>query len=181
MLGRALTYLVLYSTLGMVLRWSFGVRLLTMADDEVAPSDSRVERQDSGLMGGEGASVGGGHGASSAEGTLFDEPEEGEEERQSVRSTGTRSSGSESPTLPTFTIFAEQRLTPTAFLRGFLLKSTSRAPARTKKTPGRTLSPPLRVPLVGRPTRPRPRRLNRPADRPTSTRSLTRPSRSRSR
>ncbi|KIY64554.1 auxin efflux carrier [Cylindrobasidium torrendii FP15055 ss-10] len=35
MLGRALTYLVLYSTLGMVLRWSYGVRLLSQADDEV--------------------------------------------------------------------------------------------------------------------------------------------------
>lgn len=37
MLGRALTYLVLYSTLGMVLRWSYGVRLLAQADDEVTP------------------------------------------------------------------------------------------------------------------------------------------------
>ncbi|KAK7463023.1 hypothetical protein VKT23_007605 [Stygiomarasmius scandens] len=37
MLGRALTYLVLYSTLGMVLRWSFGVKLLAQADDEVGP------------------------------------------------------------------------------------------------------------------------------------------------
>ncbi|KAL0568734.1 hypothetical protein V5O48_013243, partial [Marasmius crinis-equi] len=35
MLGRALTYLVLYSTLGMILRWSYGVRLLSQADDEV--------------------------------------------------------------------------------------------------------------------------------------------------
>lgn len=35
MLGRALTYLVLYSTLGMILRWSYGVRLLAQADDEV--------------------------------------------------------------------------------------------------------------------------------------------------
>ncbi|KAF5369074.1 hypothetical protein D9758_003057 [Tetrapyrgos nigripes] len=34
MLGRALTYLVLYSTLGMILRWSFGVRLLAQADEE---------------------------------------------------------------------------------------------------------------------------------------------------
>jgi predicted permease len=32
MLGRALTYLVLYSTLGMVLRWSYGVKLLAQAD-----------------------------------------------------------------------------------------------------------------------------------------------------
>ncbi|KLO05663.1 hypothetical protein SCHPADRAFT_910888 [Schizopora paradoxa] len=34
MLGRALTYLVLYSTLGMVLRWSYGVHLLSQADPE---------------------------------------------------------------------------------------------------------------------------------------------------
>ncbi|KXN84051.1 hypothetical protein AN958_00501, partial [Leucoagaricus sp. SymC.cos] len=34
MLGRALTYLVTYSTLGMVLRWSYGVRLLSQADPE---------------------------------------------------------------------------------------------------------------------------------------------------
>lgn len=32
MLARALTYLVLYSTLGMVVRWSYGVRLLSRAD-----------------------------------------------------------------------------------------------------------------------------------------------------
>ncbi|KAL7423264.1 hypothetical protein Q5752_002564 [Cryptotrichosporon argae] len=35
MLGRALTYMVLYSTLGMMLRWSWGVRLLSAADDDV--------------------------------------------------------------------------------------------------------------------------------------------------
>jgi hypothetical protein len=34
MLGRALTYLVLYSTLGMMFRWSWGVKLLSQADDE---------------------------------------------------------------------------------------------------------------------------------------------------
>ncbi|KAI0074306.1 hypothetical protein K474DRAFT_1665581 [Panus rudis PR-1116 ss-1] len=34
MVGRALTYLVLYSTLGMVVRWSYGVRLLSQADPE---------------------------------------------------------------------------------------------------------------------------------------------------
>ncbi|KAH8113849.1 membrane transport protein-domain-containing protein [Phellopilus nigrolimitatus] len=34
MLGRALSYLVLYSTLGMVLRWSYGVHLLSQADPE---------------------------------------------------------------------------------------------------------------------------------------------------
>ncbi|TFK73435.1 hypothetical protein BDN72DRAFT_894042 [Pluteus cervinus] len=35
MVGRALTYLVLYSTFGMVVRWSYGVHLLSQADDEV--------------------------------------------------------------------------------------------------------------------------------------------------
>lgn len=34
MVGRALTYLVLYSTLGMMVRWSYGVRLLAQADME---------------------------------------------------------------------------------------------------------------------------------------------------
>ncbi|TFK48932.1 hypothetical protein OE88DRAFT_1633843 [Heliocybe sulcata] len=34
MVGRALTYLVLHSTMGMVLRWSYGVRLLAQADTE---------------------------------------------------------------------------------------------------------------------------------------------------
>lgn len=45
MLGRALTYLVLYSTLGMVLRWSYGVKLLASADDEepVLPLSSEPE------------------------------------------------------------------------------------------------------------------------------------------
>lgn len=33
MLGRALSYLTLYSTLGIVLRWSVGVKLLSAADD----------------------------------------------------------------------------------------------------------------------------------------------------
>ncbi|KAL0959758.1 hypothetical protein HGRIS_011448 [Hohenbuehelia grisea] len=43
MLGRALTYLVLYSTLGMVLRWSYGVKLLAQADDEINPSSSEID------------------------------------------------------------------------------------------------------------------------------------------
>lgn len=34
MLARALTYLVLYSTLGMIVRWSYGVRLLSQADPD---------------------------------------------------------------------------------------------------------------------------------------------------
>lgn len=33
MLGRALSYLVLFSTLGIILRWSVGVKLLSVADD----------------------------------------------------------------------------------------------------------------------------------------------------
>ncbi|KZV98143.1 auxin efflux carrier [Exidia glandulosa HHB12029] len=36
MVGRALTYLVLHSTLGMILRWSFGVTLLAAADPEAS-------------------------------------------------------------------------------------------------------------------------------------------------
>ncbi|GAA99562.1 uncharacterized protein L969DRAFT_73659 [Mixia osmundae IAM 14324] len=40
MLGRALSYLVLFSTLGIILRWSYGVRLLSTADDE-EPAQSR--------------------------------------------------------------------------------------------------------------------------------------------
>ncbi|KAF9519315.1 hypothetical protein BS47DRAFT_1379338 [Hydnum rufescens UP504] len=39
MLGRALGYLVLYSTMGMVLRWSYGVHLLTQADEEAVNSN----------------------------------------------------------------------------------------------------------------------------------------------
>lgn len=37
MLGRALTYLVLHSTFGMMLRWSYGVKLLAQADDPPPP------------------------------------------------------------------------------------------------------------------------------------------------
>ncbi|KAI9569756.1 membrane transport protein-domain-containing protein [Boletus coccyginus] len=33
MFGRSLTYLVVFSTLGMILRWSYGVRLLSQADE----------------------------------------------------------------------------------------------------------------------------------------------------
>ncbi|KAJ7056665.1 membrane transport protein-domain-containing protein [Mycena amicta] len=47
MVGRALTYLVLYSTLGMVLRWSYGVRLLAQADEENA--ENTDEEQTSAL------------------------------------------------------------------------------------------------------------------------------------
>ncbi|KAJ4490286.1 membrane transport protein-domain-containing protein [Lentinula aciculospora] len=45
MLGRALTYLVLYSTFGMILRWSYGVRLLAQADD---PLDSPIRLPEDG-------------------------------------------------------------------------------------------------------------------------------------
>ncbi|KAG8733779.1 hypothetical protein FRC11_002553 [Ceratobasidium sp. 423] len=41
MLGRALTYLVLYSTLGMILRWSYGVHLLAQADDETLAANEQ--------------------------------------------------------------------------------------------------------------------------------------------
>lgn len=51
MLGRALTYLVLYSTLGMVLRWSYGVRLLAQADDEPQPILLPPDNEDSPLFG----------------------------------------------------------------------------------------------------------------------------------
>lgn len=37
MVGRALTYLVLYSTLGMIVRWSYGVKLLSQADPDPQP------------------------------------------------------------------------------------------------------------------------------------------------
>ncbi|KAL4072437.1 membrane transport protein-domain-containing protein [Scleroderma yunnanense] len=46
MFGRALTYLVVFSTLGMMLRWSYGVRLLAQANSDnnepEAPEDSAV-------------------------------------------------------------------------------------------------------------------------------------------
>ncbi|RXK37203.1 endoplasmic reticulum protein [Tremella mesenterica] len=45
MLGRALTYLVLYSTLGMMLRWSWGVKLLSQADEEVPEVESAIPPQ----------------------------------------------------------------------------------------------------------------------------------------
>ncbi|KAG8820967.1 hypothetical protein FRC17_009957 [Serendipita sp. 399] len=47
MLGRALTYLVLHSTFGMMLRWSYGVKLLSQADDEIQiPTDSADRRDE---------------------------------------------------------------------------------------------------------------------------------------
>ena len=46
MLGRALTYLVLFSTLGIIVRWSIGVKLLTSAEND-HDEDRRDEEQDS--------------------------------------------------------------------------------------------------------------------------------------
>ncbi|KIK04227.1 hypothetical protein K443DRAFT_676190 [Laccaria amethystina LaAM-08-1] len=43
MLGRALTYLTMYSTLGMVLRYSYGIKLLSKADPESAEVILTVE------------------------------------------------------------------------------------------------------------------------------------------
>ncbi|KZT24861.1 hypothetical protein NEOLEDRAFT_1163066 [Neolentinus lepideus HHB14362 ss-1] len=48
MVGRALTYLVLHSTMGMVLRWSYGVRLLAQADTE--PVELRETNESSPLL-----------------------------------------------------------------------------------------------------------------------------------
>ncbi|KAG5652369.1 hypothetical protein H0H81_005231 [Sphagnurus paluster] len=50
MVGRALTYLVVYSTLGMVLRWSYGVRLLSQADDELEEEITITEERASLLI-----------------------------------------------------------------------------------------------------------------------------------
>lgn len=41
MLGRALSYLVLFSTLGIILRWSYGIQLLSTADDEPPNDEER--------------------------------------------------------------------------------------------------------------------------------------------
>ncbi|KAI0683874.1 membrane transport protein-domain-containing protein [Cytidiella melzeri] len=46
MVGRALTYLVLYSTLGMILRWSYGVKLLSQADVEVPAGGTQQPSQE---------------------------------------------------------------------------------------------------------------------------------------
>ncbi|KAK7055309.1 auxin efflux carrier [Favolaschia claudopus] len=51
MVGRALTYLVLYSTLGMVLRWSYGVRLLAQADPESENAVSEDDEETAPLLG----------------------------------------------------------------------------------------------------------------------------------
>ncbi|KAF8802809.1 hypothetical protein BYT27DRAFT_6752945 [Phlegmacium glaucopus] len=46
MLGRALTYLTMYSTLGMVLRYSYGVKLLSRADTILSqPEEGSVEER----------------------------------------------------------------------------------------------------------------------------------------
>ena len=46
MLGRALTYLTMYSTLGMVLRYSYGVRLLARADTILVPQEPQQQPPD---------------------------------------------------------------------------------------------------------------------------------------
>lgn len=47
MLGRALSYLVLFSTLGIIIRWSIGVRLLTSAEsDPISSSESEGEGEE---------------------------------------------------------------------------------------------------------------------------------------
>ena len=47
MLGRALTYLVLFSTLGIIVRWSFGVKLLTSAENDHDADRPDEEEEDS--------------------------------------------------------------------------------------------------------------------------------------
>uniref|UniRef100_A0A0K3CW30 BY PROTMAP: gi/472584820/gb/EMS22395.1/ protein of auxin efflux carrier family [Rhodosporidium toruloides NP11] gi/647401045/emb/CDR46984.1/ RHTO0S13e04412g1_1 [Rhodosporidium toruloides] n=1 Tax=Rhodotorula toruloides TaxID=5286 RepID=A0A0K3CW30_RHOTO len=44
MLGRGLTYLVLYSSLGIIVRWSIGVRLLSSAETQSPTGDTSIER-----------------------------------------------------------------------------------------------------------------------------------------
>lgn len=45
MLGRALSYLVLFSTLGIILRWSYGIKLLSTADAAQDKPSIDTERQ----------------------------------------------------------------------------------------------------------------------------------------
>lgn len=53
MLGRALTYLVLFSTLGIIVRWSIGVKLLTSAEKDVeieaSLEEDEIDSEDSEL------------------------------------------------------------------------------------------------------------------------------------
>ncbi len=51
MLGRALSYLVLFSTLGIIVRWSFGVRLLSSAESD----DSYFDEADAEALAGAAA------------------------------------------------------------------------------------------------------------------------------
>lgn len=46
MLGRALSYLVLFSTLGIILRWSYGIKLLSTADEEATKAAADEEGQE---------------------------------------------------------------------------------------------------------------------------------------
>ncbi|THH12276.1 hypothetical protein EW146_g7772 [Bondarzewia mesenterica] len=50
MVGRALTYLIMCSTLGMVVRWSYGVRLLSEADPESIPDSQANQETSSSLL-----------------------------------------------------------------------------------------------------------------------------------
>jgi len=46
MLGRALSYLVLFSTLGIIVRWSIGVRLVSSAEEGVELQGGEGERDE---------------------------------------------------------------------------------------------------------------------------------------
>jgi hypothetical protein len=78
MLGRALSYLALYSTLGIVLRWSVGVKLLSAADDE-PPSKQPSHVLEPGLeqpdAGDERSPLLNGHDKNASACTLVAEPE----------------------------------------------------------------------------------------------------------
>lgn len=58
MLGRALSYLVLFSTLGIILRWSFGISLLSNADEaDEADANQEIREIDGRANGGQGQAV----------------------------------------------------------------------------------------------------------------------------
>jgi len=81
MLGRALTYLVLYSTLGMVLRWSYGVHLLSRADPEtqgVPEIEEELADENTPLLGSENA-------GSASEELFVDTPPNGNGSPKSAR------------------------------------------------------------------------------------------------
>ncbi|BGP16148.1 hypothetical protein JCM10213_006082 [Rhodosporidiobolus nylandii] len=78
MLGRGLSYLVLFSSLGIIVRWSIGVRLLTSAEndqeDDVPPADAGES--------GPSSVTAVGDTASSSDATARDEDYEGREDAQ---------------------------------------------------------------------------------------------------